>query len=438
MARIARSPDRGAPLLALLALVAPLALPGAARAIPAFARQYEVSCNTCHAAYPKLNSFGKAFVRMNYRLPNWKETTADPEDAMLHLPAKLPLAVRAQGFIQAREAEQVDVRTGRAQADSSIDFQSPYLIKLLSSAPLSEHVSYYFYGIFAEKGSNGEARIEDAWFSYDDLLGSGVGAQLGQFQVSDLMFPREQRLTFQDYVAYRMAGITYERGLLLSREAGRFDLALGLVNGNGIDGSANVDSPGIERPDRLFDNDTRKSVFGRVGTRLFGADVGVFGLRGRQRGATGFAGEDESDRNTRKSILGLDASGLWRGNVYWFAQLLWNRWNGFLDPSLGFDAGRAYDWWGGFAGADWIASEKWVYSALVNYVDAGDFEGTDTLWEGLDMRTLTLTASYYLKRNVKAVFEANVDFLSEDREEPPFVGHQTREHYFLVGLDAAF
>src|SRR5690242_10168889 len=30
-------------------------------AIPAFSRQYQTSCSTCHLDFPKLNDFGKAF-----------------------------------------------------------------------------------------------------------------------------------------------------------------------------------------------------------------------------------------------------------------------------------------------------------------------------------------------------------------------------------------
>jgi len=435
-------PRRSSPAAALAATLLTVALvalaPDAAQAIPAFARQYEVSCQTCHSAYPRLNSFGKAFVRMNYRLPNWKEKTLPSSDERLHLPKNLPLAVRAQAYMQMRQDERIDVRTGEVLQDATFDFQTPYQIKLLSSAPLSEHVTYYFYAIFAEKGENGTLKVEDAWFSHDDLFGTGIGGQLGQFQVSDLMFPREQRLPFQDYVVYRMADITYQRGLLLSREAGPLDLAVGIVNGNGIGESSGLNAAGIERPDRLFDRDTRKSVFGRVATQLGGVDVGLFGLWGKQRSAAGFAAQDEGQRRTRKALLGVDASGVIAGDFHWYAQVLWSRWDGFLDPSIGFDPGRDWQWWGGFAGVDWIASEDWVYSALVNFVDAGDFEGTDTIYEGLDMRTVTFTASHYIKRNLKMVIEANLDLQPTDSRSAPFVGHQSQEHYLLVGLDAAF
>jgi len=43
-----------------------------ASAIPAFARKYDTSCQTCHVGFPKLNPFGEAFRLNGYRMP--KET----------------------------------------------------------------------------------------------------------------------------------------------------------------------------------------------------------------------------------------------------------------------------------------------------------------------------------------------------------------------------
>jgi len=188
-----------------------LLIPSKSEAIPAFARTYKMSCITCHAAFPRLNEFGEQFVNSNYRLPNWKDATVKTGDDMLALPDSVPLALRTQAFVQSRQANAVDINNGDT-VSADTDFQSPYQIKLLSSAPLSDHISYYFYAIFAEKGDNGSVIVEDAWFSHDDIFGSDISLMLGQFQVSDLMFPREIRLTFQDFMVYRMAGLTYDRG----------------------------------------------------------------------------------------------------------------------------------------------------------------------------------------------------------------------------------
>lgn len=406
--------------------------PGTAGAIPEFARKYSLSCAACHVAFPKLNKFGEHFRKSNMKLPNWQDNTVKTGDNRLALPPYPPLAIRAQAYAQARSGESIDPVTGET-LDANTDFQSPYLIKLLSSAPLSDHLTYYFYALFAEKGANGEALVEDAWFQHDDILGTGIAMQLGQFQVSDLMFPRETRLPFQDYMIYRMAGITYDRGVLFGRTVGPADLALGFVNGNGITQNFNINSPGYRRPDKMFDNDSSKTAFGRIGTEVGPVSVGLFGLSGKQKNATGPAGLDSGDRDTDKRIVGLDASGSFAGNTYWYAQALWNSWNGFIQPD------KDYKWYGGFTGVDYIPNDRWAFSALYNYADAKDLGNTDTVYEGIDINSLSLTASYYFMRNVKGVMEVNLDFLDEARKTGTYyTGHLTKENYILFGFDTAF
>lgn len=414
-------------LLFQISLFAP-----SAHAIPVFARQYNLTCITCHAAFPRLNSFGKQFISDNYRLPGWKDTTADIGDDMLALPKFPPLALRAQAYVTGRQGKELDPVTGAGNG-ANFDFQSPYLIKLLSSAPLSDHITYYFYGIFAEKGDNGTAVIEDAWFRHDDLGGSGIGAMLGQFQLSDLMYPRETRLTVQDFMAYRMAGITYDRGIVFDGDVGPLSLSLGAVNGGGIDQNFSVNSPGFARPDKMFDNDRQKTVFGRLGTEFGPVSAGLFGLAGKQKSiATGSAGTVTGARSTDKYTVGLDVSGD-NGKLYWFGQVLWNKWDKFLDQN----PNKSYNWYGGFAGVDYVYNDRWTFSALYNYDNANDFKNTGTVFEGIDMNALTLTASYYFMRNVKGVMEATVDFQKKDNDAN-FVGHETKEGYLLVGIDAAF
>ena len=366
------------------------------------------------------------------RLPNWKDKTVDTGDDMLALPDSVPLALRMQAFVQTREAETIDVKTGET-VSADTDIQSPYLIKLLSSAPLSEHISYYFYAIFAEKGDNGSVIVEDAWFSHDDVFGSDVSLMLGQFQVSDLMFPREVRLTFQDYMVYRMAGLTYDRGALFGYAAGPVDLSLGLVNGNGIEDNQTINSPGYKRPDHLFDNNNGKAVFGRIGGEVVGTNIGLFAYSGTQKNATGVAGTEDGDRDTDKMAYGVDLSGNAGANIYWFAQLLQNDWNNFIDDNTD------YSWYGGFIGLDYIYGDRWAYSLLYNYTDANDLENTDTIYEGIDMNSVTLAASYYFMRNVKGVMEFNVDLLDTvDQTGTYYTGHLTGEDYVLLGFDAAF
>jgi len=413
----------------------------AALAMPVFARQYEMTCAACHAAFPRLNAFGEQFRDNNFRLSNWREkTTLDTKDDMLALPKTTPLAIRAQAYIQGRQAREVDTDstsptfyTAFTDNNSEADIQAPYLIKLLSSAPLSDHITYYFYGIFAEKGTNGTAVIEDAWFRHDDAFGTGVGTMLGQFQVSDLMFPRETRLTFQDFMAYRLSNITYQRGILFDRGFGPVKIALGAANGNGTEENYNLNSPGYLRPDKMFDNDTHKNAFGRVGVTIGPVTAGIFGMANRQMSATGLYGTETGTRDTRACVEGLDFSGKVGEKVHWFMQGLWNQWDGFLDA----DPSRKYSWFAGFAGVDYIHSDRWVYSLLWNYADARELSDSGTIYAGINMNTLTFTTSHYFMRNVKGIIELTGDFLN-DNPTSPLVGHATKEGYVLVGIDAAF
>jgi len=414
-------------LLLLITLI-----PSKSEAMPVFARKYDMSCITCHAAFPRLNEFGEQFAADNMRLPNWKDTTKSGGDDMLALPDSVPLALRTQAYVQKREANTIDVETGE-EISADTDIQSPYLIKLLSSAPLSDHITYYFYAIFAEKGGNGEVIVEDAWFRHDDVFSTDVGMMLGQFQVSDLMFAREVRLTFQDFMVYRMAGLTYDRGLVFDYAAGPVDLALGWVNGNGIEENFTINSPGYKRPDHLFDNNSGKAVFGRIGSEVAGVGFGLFGYSGSQKNAEDPAGTTSGDRDTDKISYGIDLSGMVGGKTYWFAQLLQNEWDGFLQE------GTNYKWFGSFIGVDYIHSDRWAYSLLYNYTDANDFENTDTIYEGIDMNSVTLTASYYFMRNIKGIIEVNFDLLdSVNQTGNYYTGHLTGENYALLGFDAAF
>jgi hypothetical protein len=239
-------------------------------------------------------------------------------------------------------------------------------------------------------------------------------------------------LTAQDFLAYRMAGITYERGVILNRDIGPAELALGVANGNGIDTSYPAGSAGYNRPETLFDNNNSKSVFGRIGADIGPVRTGLFGLTGKQPSGGNAPGTTTGTRVTNKQVVGLDMSGD-NGQLFLFGQLLWNRWDNFLDDSPNVNR----SWKGGFIGADYVYSERWTYSLLYNRSMANDFRGTNTIYEGIETNTLSTTASYYFMRNVKGIVEANFD-MQPVNHSANHVGHKTKEGYLLLGLDAAF
>jgi len=237
-------PVRFAAVLAVCATLAPLTSAGA---IPAFARRYRVSCSLCHNVVPQLTAFGEQFAANGFRFGAGEAPTdtIDTGDPLLSLPRSLPVAVRLDLYAQA-------YANGRA----STDFQTPYGIKLLSSAPISKKLSYYFYTYFNERGELGG--VEDAFIYLNDIGDQPVDLVVGQFQVSDPLFKRELRLEFEDYAIYRTrvgtvpTDLTYDRGLMATADIAGFTLSGIVYNGNG---------KGEADEERHFDNDAFKNVF---------------------------------------------------------------------------------------------------------------------------------------------------------------------------------
>ena len=242
-------------------------------AIPAFARKYKMSCKTCHSPYPRLKPYGQEFAANGFTVKDQDAPRyfVDTGDDKLSLIRDFPFAIRMDGFLQVNNS-----------FTKTADLSTPYNIKLLSGGSLAKNISYYFYFFFSERGKI--VGLEDAFIMFSDLFGSGVAVSLGQFQISDPLFKRELRLTFEDYHIYKakagssVIDLTYDRGIMLNYAIPKGpDLVVEVLNGTGIE-EANVF--------KNFDNDKYKNVFGRISQ-----DIGEhFRL-----GAFGFLGKEAPD-----------------------------------------------------------------------------------------------------------------------------------------------
>src|SRR5688500_15550470 len=159
------------PLVRLLtvAVLTLSAMPRTARAIPAFARKYRVSCNQCHAPVPRLNAFGEAFAANGFEFAVGEppRDTVGTGDALLRLQNDLPLAVRYDAYVRAQNKP-----TG---GQNSIDLQTPWVIKLLSGGQLADKVSYYMYFLLSERG--GVGGLVDAYWQFHALIASGCSVE---------------------------------------------------------------------------------------------------------------------------------------------------------------------------------------------------------------------------------------------------------------------
>ena len=399
---------RTSPRFALIALLLAAPAQAVASEIPAFARKYGVSCSTCHAPVPRLNAFGEQFAANGFRLAKGEppRDTIDTGDPLLHLQRNVPLAVRFDAYMTSLS------RRHRGQV--IVDQQLPWVVKVLSGGNIAEDISYYAYFLVSERGE--VAGLEDAYVQFTDIGGSGVSVMAGQFQVSDPMFKRELRLSYEDYQAYRVrvgdtrADLTYDRGLmaLWSPRAGT-DVALEVVNGTGLS-AANAD--------RQYDRDGFKNVALRVSQDAGPLRVGAFGYYGR---------EEAAGTRSRIRVLGPDAS-VPLGTMGELNVQLLRRWDD--DPFLGACTIAAPCPGGATAPfattVDAAMAEvvlwptgpngRWYVAGLLNWIEADEPVISLRLGEeGVPpgfvrrYRTGSLGLHYLLRRNVRLVGEGMWD-----------------------------
>jgi len=341
---------------------------GQANAIPAFARQYHLSCNTCHVAYPKLKPFGEDFAANGYVLGGMQDRAYDENviDDALNLFKRPPIAMRFMQYFDTN----IDFKNKSALAD----FKTPWIVKLLTGGAIGENVSFYAYIIY-EKGE--APFFEDAWVDIHNVLPFSM--MIGQFQISDFMFPRELRLTRSDYYIYKLsptnmtANLTYHRGVVF----GFGDLNVGVVNGNGIGPNKNGN----------YDNNNNKWYFAHYALPV-DFQLGLFALYG-----------DDFDTTSNYIQIyrtGLDFARMF-GNAYVFGQIMY-----------GFDNTSSNFFYGGFLGVDYVKDDMNIISFLFNVIEAP----STSAYYNKRLYTFSVTYSHYLYRNAKVIFETEYDFLN--------------------------
>jgi hypothetical protein len=151
-----------------------------AQAIPAFARRYATSCQTCHIAFPKLTPFGEAFRRNGFKFPGEDADLVKQDQIPLGqdaykemfphsvwpgtLPASPPLAIGFNGAAVIHPTKS----SSAAQADNQSVLTLQDLAAeahLWAGGGFSEHIAYYAEVTFADGGTD----IEHAELHFNDL-----------------------------------------------------------------------------------------------------------------------------------------------------------------------------------------------------------------------------------------------------------------------------
>jgi hypothetical protein len=361
-------------------------------AIPAFARKYQMSCTTCHSpAMPRIKTFGEEFAGNGFRM---KDTEApryfvNTGDERLSLLREVPLAIRLEGHM-----------TYGNENTEAFEFGFPFGLKLLSGGEISKKFSYYFYFYMSEAGE--VAGVEDAFITYSDLLGTGINISAGQFQVCDPLYKRELRLMLEDYMIYTLKpgtssmSLKYDRGIIIDYGLPTGTSFVGqIVNGNGIHGAGNY---------FLFDKDKYKNYFIK-GSQSIGKmfDVGLFGYFG-------------------KESLADTAGAMTNSMVFWGPNLTFNLDEKFI---MNIQYARRTDsdvlingeapvfredvlTHGGFAEiifAPKAEMSNWYLTLLGNWVDSD--------MDDLDYSSVSFSAGYLVRRNIRLVGEYTQQFANE-------------------------
>ncbi len=155
-----------------------------AEAIPAFARKYETSCQTCHTVFPKLNAYGTAFRLNGYRMPSETEEMVKEKEVSLGAPAYKKLWPQAiwPGAIPSHvplavNVKFADVSTSSLNEDGTTskvtnDFQFPQEANLFAGGTLGDHVSYFSELTFGQEPDGSvSTELEHAHIAFDSPFG---------------------------------------------------------------------------------------------------------------------------------------------------------------------------------------------------------------------------------------------------------------------------
>ncbi len=170
-----------------------LSLRPPARAIPAFARKYDLPCSACHEAWPKLNDFGIAFRDGGYQLGNEKDSP------IWQNPSYWPITFRItpQWHRESSSNNVVDTvpgdpalgQTFQNVTTDGFDFGG---LDIWAAGTLYKDISF---SVLPSSDSSGSFHFENVFVRFDNLLGNRwMNVKVGKFELDNLV--SEKRMLF--------------------------------------------------------------------------------------------------------------------------------------------------------------------------------------------------------------------------------------------------
>ncbi len=243
-----------------------------AEAIPAWGRKYETSCATCHVAFPKLNSFGKAFRANGFRMPAGDEDLTKIKDVPMGaeawkrlwpkgiwpgaIPGNFPFAVLVDNQVNMEEGAEVKT-----------DMAFPQSIQLLGGGTLGEGFGYYV-GVSLLEG-NEFGGLHRVFGQFDGIKGTTMAnTRFGFMEPRAVPFSSHRKLTLSNYF---MNAIGFD-----------LNTALGVMDEHGEPDEHGGTPAMPDMPDMDIHGDALNTI--TIGDAHHGGGAGPFALSNAQRG----------------------------------------------------------------------------------------------------------------------------------------------------------
>jgi hypothetical protein len=213
-------------LLALAVFNAPV------YAIPAFSRQYQTSCATCHVAFPKLNDFGKAFKDAGFKFPKEDETFLKIPAVLLGAPAQKelwphsiwpgqipgipPIGLRMNNYFQVVSANRGNFNQTATPGTVTpfiprTDFETGFF-SIFTAGNFGSDIAFWVDDDISVAGKNANGGLGDGYLKFVNigrflkLPTDALHLRVGRFEL-DLPFTQARTYDISPYDIYSQASL---------------------------------------------------------------------------------------------------------------------------------------------------------------------------------------------------------------------------------------
>ena len=206
--------------------------PAVSHAIPAFSRQYQTSCSTCHLDFPKLNDFGKAFKDAGFKFPTDNDSFLKIPATMLGAPAQkevfphtiwpgtipgiLPVGLRMNTFFQRTSGNRGNF--GSLVPPGTVppfipktDFSSGFF-SIFAAGNFGSDIAFWVDDDLSISSQNANGGLGDGYLRFVNigrvikLPTDSLHLRVGRFEL-DLPFTQARSINISPYDIYTQANI---------------------------------------------------------------------------------------------------------------------------------------------------------------------------------------------------------------------------------------